>query len=167
MFRRRDRSLLEALVGQDMSQTGDQVWTRQLDQGTVVWTPAPVDIEYYLRHEERSARLGKLTELTGPSDILDAPELPSTVGVFCWQAADGRTLFADLVNYDFDAAADRVTVADGLSLRMRLPPGTTDIEVTTLSPDEEAAATAKLEGGWATLHLPRLKYYASIKLVAR
>ena len=28
MFRRRDRSLLEALVGRDMSQTGDQVWTR-------------------------------------------------------------------------------------------------------------------------------------------
>ena len=71
-------------------------------------------MEYYLRHEERPARLGKLAELTGRSEILDAPELPSTVGVFCWQAADGRTLFADLVNYDFDAAADCVTVAEGL-----------------------------------------------------
>lgn len=87
--------------------------------------------------------------------------------MFCWRAADGRTLFADLVNYDFDAAADRVTVAEDLTLRIRLPQSTTDHEVTTLSPDEEAPATAKMEGGWATLHLPRLKHYASVKLVAR
>ncbi len=167
MFRRRERSLLETLVGQDMSQTGDQVRTQQEGQGTVVWTPAPIGIEYYIQHEERSDRLDELVTLIGPSDVLDGAQLPSTVGVCCWQSADGRTLFADLVNYNFDPAADRVATAEGLVLRLRLPPGTTNLHVTTLSPDEEVSATAKLDGGWAVLQLPRLKYFASVKLITQ
>ncbi len=167
MFRRRDRSLLEPLVGHDMSQTGAQVWTRQLGQGTVVWTPAPLGVEYYLQHEQRSERLGQLVELIGPSPLLDGADLPSTVGVCCWQSADSRTLFADLVNYDFDAVADRVAAVEDLRLRLRVPPDTVDVAVTTFSPDGEPPATAQLADGWATLHLPRLMHYASIKLTTR
>lgn len=167
MFRRRAESLLEPLVGQDMSQGGDRVWHRELDQGTVVWTAAPVDIEYYLREGERPARLGQLAEMVGPSRLLEAPELPATVGVFLWQAHEGQTLFVDLVNYDFDPAADRVQVAQDLRLRVRLPRGTTDIALATLSPDEQATATAEMEDGWATLNLPRLAHYASVKLVLK
>ena len=150
-----------------MSEGSEEVCTNRLGDGTVVWTSAPVGMEYYLREGERPARLAQITEMTGPSEFLDGRELPSTVGVFCWQAADGQTLFADLVNYAFDPEADRVTVAEDLRLRMRLPRGTTAVEVTTLSPDEGATATANIEDGWAAVQLPRLQHYASVKLVAR
>jgi hypothetical protein len=101
--------------------------------------------------------------MVGPSDLLDAAELPATVGVFLWQANEGQTLFVDLVNYDFDSDADQVQVAQDLRLRVRLPHGTTNFELTTLSPDEQATATAQQDSGWATLQLPRLAHYASVR----
>jgi len=144
-----------------------RVHERRHGKGTVVWTSAPVGVAYYLLEEERAGRLGQIVEMIGPSTILDATALPSTVGVFCWQGVNGGALFADLVNYDLDADADSVEPAEGVQFRMRLPEGCGGLEATTLSPDGEAPAAAAVENGWALVELPRLVHFASVKLAAR
>jgi len=164
-FRRRTKSLLAPLVGADMR--ADASPTIHANHGTVLWTPDPVGMEYYLREKERSDRLSAIVQMVGRSALLDAREVSSKVGVFAWQSEDGKTIFADLVNYDLDAESDVVTPAQDLRFRIRLPQGCDEVEVTTLSPDEGTSASVTARDGWAVIQVPKLWHYASVKLRAR
>jgi len=178
VFRRRTTSLLPPLTGIDVPRDlGSSIEAeltapgvslhRKLGEGTIVWTPDPVGMEYYLREKERSYRLSAIVHMVGRSALLDGHELSSKVGVFAWESEDKPTIFADLVNYDLDAESDAVTPAQDLRFRMRLPKGCDKVEATTLSPDEGTSASATVRDGWAVIHLPRLVHYASVKLAAR
>jgi len=149
-----------------VSGDGAPVHTRKVGKGTVIWTPTPMGLDYFVKDKERPSLLPRLLEMVGDSVLLDGKDLPSTVGVFLWQSSDGRTRFADLVNYNLDADADVVRPAENLRFRMRLPDGCGGVQVTTLSPDEAAPATVAVEDGWAVVHLGKLIHYASVKVVA-
>jgi len=140
---------------------------RVVGKGQVVWTPTPAGMDYYSAEKEREERLPQIVEIVGGSSVLDARALPATIGVFCWRSDDGRTLFADLVNYDIDLDADRVKPADNIQFRLRLPEGCEQMKVTTLSPDKEEPATATIRHEWAEIRLPRLVHFASVRLVAK
>jgi len=175
-FRRRTNSLLSSLVGVDIASEaaaphgqagGVTAHTGRLGRGTVVWTPAPVGMEYYLREKERPALLTQIAEMVGASPLLDGSGLSPRVGVFCWASPDEGARFADLVNYDLDADADRVTPVENLRFKIGVPRGWKDVEVTTLSPNDAAPATATVREGWAVVDLPRLVHYASVRLAPK
>jgi hypothetical protein len=136
----------------------------RIGKGSVVWVWEPLGMDYYLQADKRPELLPGLRSLAGSSDLVDAASLPTTVGLSLWRAADGRALFADLVNYDLDADADVVHPAEGLSFRLRLPEGWKAATVTTISPDEGTTASVEVHGSWATVSVPRLGHYASVKL---
>lgn len=98
------------------------------------------------------------------SEFLDAVELPSTIGIFLWKSEDGKILFADLVNYNFDADRDIIQPAEDLRFRMRLPDIYKNAKIETISPDNENPATLQMKDNWAVVHLDKLIYYASIRL---
>lgn len=167
MFKRREKSLLDGLIGQSMTVGGTEIHTVKHGAGTVVSTPASLGMDYYLKEKERPGLLGQLAELIGTSELLDARTLPSTVGAFCWKSPDSRTLFVDLVNYNIDPAADRISAAENLSFRIRVANGTKEVEVKPISPDDDAGAAATLEGDWATLRVPSLQHFISVKLTIK
>jgi len=154
-------------VDSTRTQVGDiRIHTRKLGSGTVVWSPDEAGVEYYLNEMERPDRLGGVVELVGASGILDAERLPSTVGAFCWRNKRGKTMFVDLVNYDIDTDADKVTPAKSLTFRMRLPQGAKGVKVKTLSPHKDARAVAGVRGGWATVRVAELVNFVSVRLEA-
>ncbi|MHB9079469.1 MAG: hypothetical protein ACYC3X_18480 [Pirellulaceae bacterium] len=133
----------------------------------MIWTPESVGNEYYVRQNERASRIGRVAELVGESSILNARQLPTTVGAFCWKSDDDRAVFVDLVNYDWDAAADRVTPVNDLSFSIRCPAGVGEAEVITLSPDSISPATVELKDDWLEVRLPQLHHFASVKITLR
>jgi len=176
-LRERTRSLLAPLVGMDLSTNakgkpkassgGSTAHVRNLGRGVVVWTPAPVGMQYYLDERQRPSRLPTMARMVGRSALIDGGNLSSTVGIFGWQSDDGKTVFADLVNYDLDAESDRVRPARNLRFRIRLPQGWQRVQAATLSPDDTPPATATTRDGWAVVDVPSLAHYASVKLMGR
>ena len=165
MFKRRESPLLAGLLGSAGNGGGSQPLTVKHGGGTVVSTTASPGMDYYLKENERPSRLGQIAEMIGPSEHLDAPSLPSTVGAFCWKSPDSRTLFVDLVNYNIDPDADRITAAENIGFRIRVAQGTKEVAVKPLSPDDDARATATLVDGWATVQVPALRHFISVKLI--
>lgn len=141
-----------------------RVHERKIGKGTVVWTPDAVDIAYYLEMDLRPKLLGELTSLVGESSVIDAEGVPSTTGIFCWKSTKGSAVFADLVNYDLDADADKVTPAKDIRFRMRAPENARSVRAATLTPDNAAPARAVIRNGWACVVLPELVHFASVKL---
>lgn len=102
--------------------------------------------------------------MVSKSKLIDAKDLPSTVGVFCWKSKDSKTLFFDLVNYNLDTDRDAVQPAENLRFKMRLSKGYKNAKIDTISPDNGSSATIEIKDNWAIVHLGRLTYFASIKL---
>jgi hypothetical protein len=123
-----------------------------------------VGMQYYVRQDERASLIGRVTELVGESSILDARRLPATVGTFCWKSDDGRAVFVDLVNYDWDAEADRVTSARDLTFGIRRPEGVRGAEAATLSPDLLPPAAVDLKDDWLEVRLP---HFSSVKITLK
>ena len=144
--------------------TGHDIVTRQYGKGTVVWCQDPVDVDYFILDDERPARLSAMQKLVGPSQILDAASLPTTVGIFTWQSKTNGAVFADLVNYDINVDQDKLTPAKNLEFRIRVPESTSMAKVVTLTPDGTAPAKVRIDNGWAVVHLDRLEHYASVKI---
>ena len=134
--------------------------------GSVVWTGDNPGSSYYLNHTRRTELLPAMVNQIGENSLVSAGNLPSTVGLFLWRSADRNELFADLVNYDLDADKDLVKPAVDLSFKLHVPAGWKSVRVETISPDHEAPAAAALDNGWASLRLPSLHHFASVKLSA-
>ena len=167
LFAKRKVSLLSSLVGIDFTKAAGtaRVHRRSLEKGAVLWTPEPVGMDYYVHETQRHSRLPTLKELVGDSAVFDGRELPSTVGAFCWKSADKAVVFVDLVNYNLDAEADRLTPARDLSFRVPIGAKTRKVETATLSPDSLPPATVEIRDGWAVVRLPQLLHFASVKLL--
>jgi len=105
-----------------------------------------------------------MVDLIGRSELLDAVSLPTTVGVFTWKSKRDGTLFADLVNYNIDVDSDKLTSAENLEFRIRVPKGTIEVKAATLTPDRISPAEVRLDGGWAVVKLKRLDHFASVKI---
>jgi hypothetical protein len=162
-FRRRSASALASRLGIDLRQKNGATVERAVGKGRALWTPAPLGMDYYLQTEKRASLRAGMLRMVGASALVEA-RLPETVGIFLWRAADGRALFADLVNYDLDADADRVRPAASLTFQVRLPRGWRAVRARTLSPDGEAPAEVVVRGRWARVRLPRLVHFASVKI---
>jgi len=141
-----------------------RVFEKRLGKGMIIWTPDSIDIAYYLTERQRPLLLKQMTELVGRSSFLDARDVASTVGIFCWKSAAGSTLFADLVNYNIDPELDKVTPAKDIVFKMKAPLGATDVHVTTLTPDNTTPATAVISDGWVRVTLPELNHFAGAKM---
>jgi hypothetical protein len=166
LFAKRKTSLLSSLVGIEFAETAGPagVHRRSLNKGAVLWTPEPAGMDYYVHESQRHNRLPAFVELVGDSAVFDGRQLPSTVGAFCWKSADGAAVLVDLVNYDLDAEADRLTPARNLTFRVPLATKSGRAEATTLSPDGLTSATVEIKGGWAVVRVPQLLHFASVKL---
>jgi hypothetical protein len=134
-----------------------------LGTGQILWSPAPVGMDYYLHETERATRLPEILHLVGPSQLLDASALPATVGAYLWQSPEGQSLHIDLVNYDLDLENDVINPATDLSFRLRLPNDWEVVDIDTITPDETAPATSELENGCVKIQLNHLIHYACIK----
>ncbi len=169
-FAQREKSPLASLVGRDLTLTGEernQVSVHPWGRGTVLWTPEAIGMEYYLKDRERSARRSTIEEMVGVSHLLDPGNLPSTVGIFCWQSPVEGALFTDLVNYDVDIKADVVKPVENLTFRIALPKGWRRVKAETLTPDNLPPATIDIKQGWAAVSLPRLDHYAAIRFTSQ
>jgi hypothetical protein len=164
MFERRTQSLLQPLVEREMASATGDVVTRRHGAGTVIWSPDTVGVHYYVKHEERSRRLDGMVKLIGGSRLVDAPQVPSTVGIFLWRTTHGGELFADLVNYDFDADSDHVQEATNIQFKLRLPPDSRLLNTIALSPDQDIKLSCQDQDGWAVISIPRLQYFVSVKI---
>jgi hypothetical protein len=169
IFARRTTSLLAPLAGVDNLESNGSsgVHRRNVGAGLVIWTPESVGMEYYVRHDERASLLGQVTELVGESSMVDARHLPATVGLFGWKSDDGRAVFWDLVNYDWNADTDRVTSASDLCFRVRRPEGIGGVDAVTLSPDSLPPAAVELQDDWLDIRLPQLLHFASVKITLK
>ena len=163
-FRFRAKPALAEMLGVQAPPPKQPATVTRIGKGTVVWVWEPVGMDYYLQADKRAELRPGLLKLAGSSDLVDGALLPTTVGLSLWRTTDAKALFADLVNYDLDADADVVRPAEGLSFRLRLPGGWKAATVTTISPDEGATATAEVKAGWATVSVPWLWHYVSVKL---
>lgn len=132
--------------------------------GEVLWDPASLGMRYYLEVEQRPQIAESILGLTGGTALVSAPGMPESVGLFTWQRRDGAAVFADLVNYGYDRAADETAPAQGLEFALRLPEGWTTARAELLSPDGTAGLTCEVEGGWARLRLERLEAYGCVKV---
>ncbi|NPV47779.1 MAG: hypothetical protein HPY69_12525 [Armatimonadetes bacterium] len=163
-FARRPRPVLEDLLGADVRLSEAAPVRRDVGRGEVYWTPRPLGMDYYLQASERPRLLADLTRLVGGSGVVRAERLPTTVGVFTWQSPSGQAVFSDLVNYDISETGDTVRPAERLEWRVRVPPEWQGVKVLTLSPDADPPAEARVERGWATVRLPYLRHFASVRL---
>lgn len=135
-----------------------------LGRGRIRWSPAPLGMDYYLHETERTTRLPEILNLVGPSELLDASGLPTTVGAYLWQSRNGQSVHVDLVNYNLDLENDIINPASGLSFRLRVPNNWKGLDIDTITPDGTAPATGVLEDGWVKIKLNRLVHYACIKI---
>jgi hypothetical protein len=158
------------LAGRDILENdGTQaVHRRNVGKGMVIWTPYSIGMEYYVRQDERASLIGRMTELVGDSSIFNGRQLPTTVGACCWKSNDDSAVFVDLVNYDWDAAADSVAPAHDLCFSIRSPAaGARAAEVVTLTPDSLPPATVDVRDDWFEVRLPQLHYFASVKITLK
>jgi hypothetical protein len=162
LFARRAVPLMARLTGAGPS--GEAPMERRVGRGTVIWTAAPLGMDYYLQADKRPALLDGMRTLIGPSGLADGRGMPTTVGLAVWKSADGTALFADLWNYDIDLEADRVRPAEGISVRMKTPAGWKRVTATTLTSDGDATATAEANGGWVTVKVPKVTHFVSVKV---
>lgn len=163
-FRKRARSLLENLVGADLSAVGTPGAEREVGDGRVLWTSSPLGMNYYLATIGRAAMLPSLTTRIGSSTLMESTGVPSKVGIFLWKSDDEETMFADLVNYDLDARADEVRPTEGVSFQLTLPAGWESVRSETLSPDGTPNAVSSVGDGAVRIVLPRLEHYVSVVL---
>ena len=141
-----------------------RVYKRNVGKGMIVWTPDAVDIAYYLNIDLRPQLLGDIANLVGKSSVINADGVLSSVGIFCWMSTKGSTVFADLVNYNINVDTDYVTPAKGVTFKMRAPKDAKSVRAITLTPDRTAPARAVIQNGWASITLPELAHFASVKL---
>ena len=155
-FERRSRPWIDALTG------GARVEIeRTVGAGTIAWTPAPVGMRYWLEHGRRRALLPDLLELAG---LEDRSALPATVGAFEWHDPRQPAIFVDLVNYDLHPTEDVVRPAGPLEIRVAVPANWTEVDCRTIAPEPAIASVEELREGVVTLWLPRLEFYASVRL---
>lgn len=164
-FRRRSTSVLAHLVGSDLRGTG--IVARQVGMGSIQWVSSPVGMDYYLRSADRQKMNASMARMVGHSGIIDTSGLPSTVSVSTWRSLDGSRVFADLVNYNVDPDADRMTPACQLAFRLRLPMGWHSATISAVSPDGVPSPSISLENGWAVIRMPELIHFASVRLSRR
>ena len=145
---------------------GCTVHTHILGEGTVIWSPEEPGVEYYLKEKKRELLLNGLTDMVGPSRILDARNLPVTVGAFCWQHRNDKIFFADLVNYSIAIESDYLTKAQDLRFRLRIPQDAKGIDVCAFSPQKDARVEAKLNKGWVEVHVPQLEHYLCVRIAS-
>lgn len=150
-----------------------QIITRTIGNGTATWIQPNLGMDYYLA-ESRPAYLEQHQDLlrfvldpAQPFQVLQAVELPSSVGAFCWESLDGEAVFVDLVNYRLDPATDRITPHENLKFRVRLPADPGPVVSETITPDAVAPATIQVRGDWVEVELKRLEHYASVKIARR
>jgi hypothetical protein len=178
MLEKRDKALLSDLVGKDISNaqgsdlnaadanTDETIVTNTVGKGTVVWCAAPIGHTYFQNMDERKDILPKILEMVGGTSVFDGSSLPSTIGSFCWKSNDSSSLFVDLVNYNVDVDKDVVTPEKNLTFKVKLPEGASVSSAKAYSPDLKTPVDVKPEvkDGWATVTLPDLNIYTSVKL---
>jgi hypothetical protein len=119
-------------------------------------------MDYYLKADRRAVLLAAMRETIGRSTRLRTQAVPSTVGVWLSATPDGRTQFLDLVNYDYDPAADTVRPQNGLELALKLPAAGTEPSVRVLG--GRGSASVAVRSGWALIRLERLDADAILEL---
>ncbi len=160
-FRKRANPLFAGLIDESGA-ANKQV---NLGKGKITWMPAGVGMDYYNNIAQRDSLRANLLSVIGASGIIDGATLPATVSVSPWRSGDGKAIFADLVNYNIDLDADKMTPAENLTFRVHLPRGWKSAKAITLSPDEEGSAQISVSRGWATIKVAKLTNLAVVKLV--
>ncbi len=144
--------------------TNNLVHIQKLGKGTVIWSPETLGMDYFINENERITILNSIVDLAGPSKLLSAPNLNSTVGIFCWKSIDGKNLFADLVNYNIDLETDTLTPATNIVFKLRVPKNYAVLHSKTLSPEKIPPAEVKSKKNYVYVRLPELLHFASIKI---
>lgn len=152
-------------ISQNASEFNRTVNTVPVGNGEIVWTANPYGHEYFQSGNNRDELLPGVLELIGGTDMLDGSQLPQTVGVFPYTSANGKELWVDLVNYNVDAIEDVVTPQGALTFKVKLPEGMSVREVTGIRPEGNITLDAQIENGYATVTVPELTYYTSVKFI--
>lgn len=173
-FARRNIPAFNELVKQDVSVAPgndllggmgtDETFENKLGQGQVIWIAKPIGHSYFQNLNSRSKILPQILTMVGGTQLFDGTSLPLTVGAYLWQSADGQDVFVDLVNYNVDLEADKVKQADQLTFKVRLPDGISHVNALAICPEENYTINPIVENGWATITVPKLEIYTSIKL---
>ena len=176
LLAKRSAAALSSLAGTDISgakgvdptlgsNVSGTIVSRNVGSGEVAWMARPIGYDYYfLNAAGRPGLLGDLTGFVGSAGIFDGGSLPLNVGSYLWKSTDGKTLFVDLVNYDIDAASDRIFDQGALNFRIRLPEGATSANAKAISPDGDFTVAAVVNGGYIDVTVPSLHIYTSVKI---
>ena len=182
LFQRRTQPLLQNLVGRNISNAPEivkndalvydkTVYTRTVGNGTVVWTAEPVGMNYFNAKysadavPRRAALLSNLKTMMGTSGFFDGSALPVTVGSYVWNVADGNSVFVDLVNYNYNETTDQTENEQNLTLKIKLVAGKTVSSVLAVAPEGNSTLNFSVSNGWATISIPTLQNYLSVKLL--
>ena len=142
--------------------------------GKVLYLPANVGMDYYLKDTERPAHLAQfntairrvLPEQEYPF-AFHAENVPSTVGMTLYQDRSNGRYFVDLNNCAYDRSTDAMTPKEGVTFEVALPAWLQEgkLSAHVLAPDADITVTATRVGkDRAQILLNRLNYYASIVL---
>lgn len=182
LFQRRTTPLFQNLVGRNISNAPEivkndalvydkTVYTRTVGNGTVVWTAEPVGMNYFNAKysadavPRRAALLSNLKTMMGTSGFFDGSALPVTVGSYVWNVADGNSVFVDLVNYNYNETTDQTENEQNLTLKIKLVAGKTVSSVLAVAPEGNSTLNFSVSNGWATISIPTLQNYLSVKLL--
>ncbi|MHB0998555.1 MAG: hypothetical protein ACYC27_04855 [Armatimonadota bacterium] len=164
-FRKRNKTLLSGFIGMN-DYKGDGT-KRLYGKGSVVWTPKSLGADYYLKSSERASLLPGLVAAADPYSRIDAIKLPTTVSISIWESTDGNMIYTDMVNYNVSQDSDNMIRAEDLVFRIRVPEGWNAVTTSTVSPDRVKSADVSIENGWATIRLPKLVQYASVRITRK
>ncbi|MBE6871288.1 MAG: hypothetical protein E7491_04975 [Ruminococcaceae bacterium] len=175
-FMLRDEALFDKYVGVDSSNTpgisleysaeySEEYVTAKCGKGTIIWTGEPVGHTYFSMQGYRDDLRPLILEMVGNTvTLLDASQLPKTVGAYLMQSADGQSVFVDLVNYNCNISSDTVTPTGKLTFKVKLPVGLTNVKAEVLSPDGNYNVTPVVADGWATITVDKVNIYSSVKI---
>jgi hypothetical protein len=132
-----------------------------------------VGMRYYLEHESRESlgplmakHLNAARSTTTP--LIDAPDVPSTVGLTPYWDAEQHALFVDVNNLAIDLDSDTVTPTQALAFDIELPDSLHNQPLAhrVISPETgvETSVSPRGETGMQ-IEVGPLRYYCSIMLV--
>jgi hypothetical protein len=144
-----------------------------LKQGRVIMLKDCPGYTFYQLDTQRTAMLPKLQlELTqllrGHSLVLNAFDIPYTVGITLYENENGERLFIDLNNTDININEDKITATPEISFDVELPEPlkTKSVKTTVYSPNvpnvPPTVRTEKLPNGCLRVRVAPFDVYAGI-----
>ena len=145
-----------------------EIYKNKYGKGCVLFTPFNYGMKYYLAESDRKNQIETMTEIIGSSDI-STGDMPYTVSLNTFISEDGKSMYADLVNYNINIETDVVTPEKELKFTININKASADVQLKLLTPDVNCTAVIESvisnnEDISVDVKVNNLTHYASVIL---